>query len=110
LLSFGIGLQTSAVEISEIIFANITGTSATNVAVDIRCSDHVPCTNIVLKNLSLRSLSDHKKAAKFSCWEVYGFVLGVNNPMSCALRPKFHANKPSPHFSPVPEPPPTSST
>ncbi|CAM5999139.1 unnamed protein product, partial [Sphagnum balticum] len=79
----GCANETSAVEISEIIFANITGTSATNMAVDIQCSDHVPCTNIVLNNLSLRSLSDHKKAAKFSCWEVYGFVLGVNNPMSC---------------------------
>jgi hypothetical protein len=92
-----IGLQTSAAEISEIIFASITGMSATGMPVDIQCSDHVPCTNIVLENVTLKSLLDHRKQQNLNCWEAYGFVLGVDNPMSCALIPKFHTNKCSQH-------------
>lgn len=81
-------LQTSAVAVSEIVIANITGTSSSSMAVGIKCSDYVPCRNIVLQNISVRTQSDlHESTAEFSCWNAYGFVTNITDPMSCALLP-----------------------
>ncbi|KAG0610831.1 hypothetical protein M758_7G095200 [Ceratodon purpureus] len=81
--------QTSAVAISEIIIANITGTSSSNSAVKIKCSDHVPCRNIVLQNIAVRTGPDQDLSnAHFSCWNAYGFISNITNPMSCALLPQ----------------------
>lgn len=81
-------LQTSAVAVSEIVIANITGTSSSSIAVSIKCSDYVPCRNIVLQNITVRTESDQNEStAEFSCWNAYGFVTDITDPMSCALLP-----------------------
>jgi hypothetical protein len=84
-LIFCTWLQTSAVSVSEIIFTNITGSSATTTGVDIECSDSVPCRNVVLQNINLRSDSGPKIPAYSTCRNVYGFTSHLNNSMSCAL-------------------------
>ena len=82
-------LQTSAVAVSEIIIANITGTSSSSMGVKIKCSEYVPCRNIILENISVRTGSDQDESdAHFSCWNAYGFVSNITNPMSCALQPQ----------------------
>ncbi|CAN1187456.1 unnamed protein product [Linum perenne] len=45
--------QTEAVEISQIMYRNITGTSKSSKAMKFACSDTVPCSNIILMNVSL---------------------------------------------------------
>lgn len=96
-------MQTSAVAISEIIFANITGSSATNVVVDIKCSDNVPCRNIVLQNINVNPETDDGQShAQFSCRNAFGFTSGIEEPMSCALHlnpaeDKLYTKKSAPH-------------
>ncbi|EPS64926.1 hypothetical protein M569_09852, partial [Genlisea aurea] len=46
--------QTSAVEISKIMYQDITGTSRTKEAIRFACSDTVPCTHIFLKDINLQ--------------------------------------------------------
>jgi len=82
-------LQTSAVAVSEIIIANITGTTSSSMAVGIKCSDYVPCRNIVLRNITVRTESGQNKSTpEFSCWNAFGFVTNITDPMSCALLPQ----------------------
>jgi polygalacturonase len=73
--------QTSAVEVSEVWYDNISGTSATDEAIRFACSDSVPCENILLRNIDLR-LTSGDAAASF-CESVMGFSLGSVTPPSC---------------------------
>lgn len=45
--------QTSAVEISKILYRNISGTSMREISMKFSCSDTVPCKHIVLNNVFL---------------------------------------------------------
>ncbi|KAJ9554423.1 hypothetical protein OSB04_018468 [Centaurea solstitialis] len=49
-------LKTSAVEISQIMYLNVTGSSKSAAAMKFACSDTVPCNNIVLNNINLQRL------------------------------------------------------
>nr|ACN40008.1 unknown [Picea sitchensis] len=46
--------QTSAVQVNNVTYTGITGTSATQEAIKLACSATVPCTNIVLEDISLQ--------------------------------------------------------
>ncbi|KAL0282840.1 UNVERIFIED_CONTAM: putative polygalacturonase [Sesamum angustifolium] len=46
--------QTSAVEISQIMYRNISGTSKSEKAMKFACSDTVPCTRIILNDINLQ--------------------------------------------------------
>lgn len=46
-------LQKSAVEVSNILYKNIKGTSASDIAIDFECSKSVPCHDIVLQDINL---------------------------------------------------------
>ncbi|KAI3880915.1 hypothetical protein MKX03_024611 [Papaver bracteatum] len=61
--------QASAVQISDVIYKNITGTSASEVAVNFDCSKNHPCQDIVLQDINLVRDGDGKKA-KASCKNV----------------------------------------
>lgn len=73
--------QTSAVEVSDVLYDNISGTSATDEAIRFACSDSVPCENILLRNIDLR-LTSGDDAASF-CESVMGFSLGSVTPPPC---------------------------
>ncbi|KAL4570190.1 hypothetical protein LXL04_025841 [Taraxacum kok-saghyz] len=75
--------KTSAVEISQIMFEGISGTTKSKYAMSFSCSDTVPCNNIVLDNINLRK-SDGKKAETF-CNSVMGFIIGYVQPSADCL-------------------------
>ncbi|KAK1438205.1 hypothetical protein QVD17_04011 [Tagetes erecta] len=77
--------QTSAVEISQIMFENIHGTSKSPIAMKFACSDTVPCNNIVLNNINLKR-TDGKSAQTF-CNSVKGFAYGYVQPPADCLMP-----------------------
>eukprot|EP00253_Pinus_taeda_P022662 PITA_22662 len=56
--------QTSAVRISDVRYTNITGTSATQAAIELKCSTTVPCTDIVLQDINL-TLNSGDNATSF---------------------------------------------
>ncbi|XP_071695661.1 probable polygalacturonase At1g80170 [Rutidosis leptorrhynchoides] len=77
--------QTSAVEISQIMYQNISGTSKSPNAMMFACSDTVPCDHIVLNNINLRR-TDGKTAGTF-CNSVKGFKYGYVQPPADCLMP-----------------------
>ncbi|KAL2501718.1 Polygalacturonase ADPG1 [Forsythia ovata] len=47
--------QSSAVQVNNVVYQNIKGTSSSNVAIDFDCSKKYPCQGIVLQNVNLGS-------------------------------------------------------
>lgn len=47
-------LQKSAIQISNVLYQNIKGTSASDVGVKFDCSEKFPCKEIVLQNIDLQ--------------------------------------------------------
>ncbi|KAH9627202.1 hypothetical protein KSS87_020748 [Heliosperma pusillum] len=74
--------QTSAVQISQVMYRNITGITKSKEAMKFACSDTVPCKNIVLTNIDL-----HKKdgTAETYCNSATGFGFGTINPSADCL-------------------------
>ena len=56
----------SAVKVSNVKFVNVMGTSKRETAVKIECSKTVPCEDIVLDTIHLRSSQEKKKATSYS--------------------------------------------
>ncbi|KAK7267317.1 hypothetical protein RIF29_19986 [Crotalaria pallida] len=57
--------QESAVRVRNVLYQNIKGTSASDVAVEFDCAENYPCQGIVLQNIDLQS--EGGEAAKASC-------------------------------------------
>ncbi|MCE3049743.1 hypothetical protein HAX54_045705 [Datura stramonium] len=74
--------QTSAVEISEIVYRNISGTSKSQMAVKFACSDNVPCSHIVLNNINLETRDG---TAKVYCNSATGIGYGYIHPSAECL-------------------------
>ncbi|KAB2068883.1 hypothetical protein E1A91_A08G064400v1 [Gossypium mustelinum] len=60
--------QTSAVQVSNVLYQNIRGTSASNVAMKFDCSQSFPCRQIYLQNVALKA--EETKQASSSCANV----------------------------------------
>ncbi|KZV54244.1 putative polygalacturonase-like [Dorcoceras hygrometricum] len=76
------GISDSAVQISNVTYRQVLGTSKGQTAVKLFCSKAVPCKNIVVEDIELVSSNDDKKAT-FECNNVYGRAQGrrvPNNP------------------------------
>ncbi|XP_047953688.1 probable polygalacturonase At1g80170 isoform X5 [Salvia hispanica] len=76
--------QASAVEVSEILYKNITGTSATRIAMKFACSETVPCSKIVLNNINLQSESEDGDEETY-CNNASGSVHGHVHPSADCL-------------------------
>ncbi|KAL8459712.1 hypothetical protein ACS0TY_036995 [Phlomoides rotata] len=74
--------QTAAVEISQIMYRNITGTSKSQKAMKFACSDSVPCTHIILNNINLQR-SDG--TAETYCNSAAGIGYGYISPSAECL-------------------------
>ncbi|KAJ7290836.1 hypothetical protein O6H91_01G085200 [Diphasiastrum complanatum] len=74
--------QTSAVQLSDISYTNIQGTSAGPVAVKFACSQTVPCTGITLDNVDLQYGSSPGSTTSF-CENAKGKAIGTVTPTSC---------------------------
>ncbi|XP_078435747.1 polygalacturonase-like [Wolffia australiana] len=75
------GEQKSAVAVSGVTFQNIKGTSATAVAMDLDCSNSVPCQGITLNDINLVTKSG--VAAKSFCRNVNLSKYGTVLPSTC---------------------------
>ncbi|KAK9030796.1 hypothetical protein V6N11_032208 [Hibiscus sabdariffa] len=65
--------QTSAVEISNVRYEDIKGTSGRRIAVQLSCSESTPCTNILMKDISLRN-KDQNDDTSSICFNAHGFT------------------------------------
>ncbi|XAR65079.1 Polygalacturonase, partial [Bertholletia excelsa] len=74
--------QTSAVEISEILYRNISGTSKSKNAMKFACSDTVPCSHIVLNNINLQN---NEGTVETFCHSATGFGYGYVQPSAECL-------------------------
>jgi hypothetical protein len=78
-------VQTQAVEVRKVEFANIRGTSATAQAISIACSDTVPCRELELENVNL-TLAEGDGQATALCYRASGKSVGTVVPPSCLAK------------------------
>lgn len=71
----------SRVQISDIVFENIIGTTTTPVAVNLMCSKRVPCYNVQLNNVQLRTTNG--KAISSFCSDAKVGYGGMQSPHPC---------------------------
>ncbi|XP_075085272.1 putative polygalacturonase At1g80170 [Nicotiana tabacum] len=69
--------QTSAVEISEVMYRNVSGTSKSQKAMKFACSDTVPCSHITLDNVNLEGRDG---TAEVYCNSATGIIAGYVHP------------------------------
>lgn len=74
--------QTSAVNISKIVYKNISGTTTSEKAMKFACSDAVPCSNIVLSNVNLEKKDG---TVETYCNSAQGFGYGTIHPSADCL-------------------------
>lgn len=60
--------ETDAVEIKDVLFENFYGTHMDGFCGEFECSDSIPCDNIVLKNITIKSGNNGKN--EWKCWQV----------------------------------------
>ncbi|KAF3789940.1 putative rhamnogalacturonase E, partial [Nymphaea thermarum] len=85
----GCPTENSGVKISNEVYKNIKGTSATQVAVDFSCSASAPCQGISMANVELTYKG---QPAKSSCEHAFGSASGTMVPSSC-LRSSGSSNR-----------------
>ena len=78
-------LQESGVEISNVRYEDIQGTSKTEVAVMLDCSKEKPCTDIVMRNVNL-VLQMVNGSAQASCNNANGLANDVVVPFTPCLK------------------------
>ena len=78
-------LQESGVEISNVRYEDIQGTSKTEVVVMLDCSKEKPCTDIVMRNVNL-VLQMVKGSAQASCNNANGLANDVVVPFTPCLK------------------------
>ncbi|XP_030970028.1 polygalacturonase-like [Quercus lobata] len=70
------------VQISNVSYTDMYGTSKADVAVNFNCSGNVACTDIKLENINLTSSTIGKQVTS-SCNNAYGEAKGTIEPKSC---------------------------
>ncbi|RYR75326.1 hypothetical protein Ahy_A02g009980 [Arachis hypogaea] len=73
--------QNSGVKISNVMYQDIHGTSATEVAVRFNCSPRNPCNEITLEDVKLTFQTN--KQAQASCIHAQGITSGFVQPSAC---------------------------
>ncbi|KAJ0092690.1 hypothetical protein Patl1_24992 [Pistacia atlantica] len=96
----------SIIKISDIRFINITGTSVSEVAVDLACSKQTPCTDVHLSNINLR-YSGNQSNVPFSSSCLNAQVGTVVVQAKCRKCSSAHKSKSRP-VPPPRSPPPHS--
>ncbi|KAI3525120.1 hypothetical protein L2E82_02451 [Cichorium intybus] len=74
--------KTCAVNVKNVSFVNIGGTSATKEAIRFACSDVSPCEGVYLENIHLVSAFQGTTTTSF-CWEARGTSSGTVYPPPC---------------------------
>ncbi|CAL5076493.1 unnamed protein product [Urochloa decumbens] len=76
--------QKSAVEVSNVLFKNIRGTSVSEEAIKLSCSTSVPCHGIALENVKL-TLKGGDGVAKSTCENAKWRKSGTVAPQPCTI-------------------------
>ncbi|XP_057982359.1 probable polygalacturonase At1g80170 [Malania oleifera] len=71
--------QTTAVQVSDITYNQIKGTSRKPMAVKIACSGDLPCTNILMQDVSIESTDDGRTTSSY-CLNAQGRQIGIASP------------------------------
>ncbi|KAG8379848.1 hypothetical protein BUALT_Bualt07G0132100 [Buddleja alternifolia] len=72
--------QTSALNVSDVRYTDLRGTSiCKNATISFRCSQNVPCTNIVVENVDIKSTDPHN-ATSAQCINAHGIAIATLNP------------------------------
>ncbi|KAL3652470.1 hypothetical protein CASFOL_002151 [Castilleja foliolosa] len=74
--------HSSAVQVQNVLFKNIKGTSQTEVAVNLKCSRAWPCKNVKLVNINL-SYNNLGGKSTATCSNVMGTSYGRQLPVGC---------------------------
>lgn len=77
---FFFNYQVSGVKISDVTYQDIQGTSTSQVALKLACSEANPCQGIRLEDVNL---SFKNQQAQALCSNAAGTSYGVNKPGSC---------------------------
>ncbi|CAO2044430.1 unnamed protein product [Urochloa humidicola] len=78
--------STSAVQVSNVAYRNISGTSRRAEAIKFACSDAVPCTGIVLRDIDLRRSDGDGDEVETVCNCAVGLDYGCVRPAADCLR------------------------
>lgn len=80
--------QSSTVRVKNVVYQNITGTSASDVAIDLDCSESYPCQGIVFENVDL--VLEGGGSVKARCNNIkYLSNLGIVSPICPQARSRF---------------------
>lgn len=77
--------KTSEIQIADVKYNDIWGTSNTKIAVTLKCSQNKPCENIELRDINL-SYNGGGGRAIASCSNAKGVAYGTQNPHFCLQR------------------------
>ena len=103
--------KSSAVQVSDVLYRNITGTSASKVAIKFDCSKSFQCERIVLQDVHIQRYDGDKKP-EASCENVELRDIGVVTPLCPNVadddKPKTD-NTPSPPAPAPPQQPPKTN-
>ncbi|KAK2651667.1 hypothetical protein Ddye_011523 [Dipteronia dyeriana] len=73
----------TGVKISNVRYMKAFGTTTTPVAaINLECSENVPCTNITLEDVKLESAFPNTEVTS-SCNNAFGYAKGIMEPKSC---------------------------
>ncbi|KAL8491689.1 hypothetical protein ACS0TY_023332 [Phlomoides rotata] len=75
--------QSSGVQVSQVLYKNIKGTSATQAAMTFRCSSTNPCNGIRLQDIKLTYVNTLKRPTVAYCENARGSSTGAVFPRSC---------------------------
>nr|DAD27149.1 TPA_asm: hypothetical protein HUJ06_028617 [Nelumbo nucifera] len=73
---------TSAVEVSDVTYSGIIGSSTSEDVISLRCSESVACTNIVMNYVNITTTAPGKEARSY-CLNAHGSSKNTNPPVSC---------------------------
>ncbi|KAK3199863.1 hypothetical protein Dsin_023278 [Dipteronia sinensis] len=74
----------SGVDISDVHFSNIQGTTTTQIAVALNCSVSNPCQKIEMRDIDIAYNGDRGPALS-ACANAHGSCYGEEHPPSCLL-------------------------
>ncbi|XP_023526898.1 probable polygalacturonase At3g15720 [Cucurbita pepo subsp. pepo] len=76
--------ETSAVEVSDVLYQGLRGTSTTKVAVKLSCSESIGCKNLAFEDIDIKS-TDSDKTTQSSCSNAHGTSTNTVPTIDCLL-------------------------
>uniref|UniRef100_A0A804ILQ0 Polygalacturonase n=1 Tax=Musa acuminata subsp. malaccensis TaxID=214687 RepID=A0A804ILQ0_MUSAM len=78
--------KSSAVQVTDVQFIEVRGTSSSQVAINLNCSQNVACTGITIQNVEIQPAQQGGQTSSY-CFNAHGTVTGVAMPAVPCLMP-----------------------